>query len=63
MLVLSRERDGVIEIWDPAGDVLGTVSVVDIRSDKVRLGFEFPKSHAVHRAEVAREIRRDREKK
>lgn len=54
MLVLSRQRDEVIHIGN---DV--TVTVVDIRGDKVRLGIQAPKHVAVHRAEVFQAIIRD----
>ena len=51
MLVLSRkERESVIV----GNDV--RVTVVAIRGDKVRLGFEAPSSVAVHREEVWLEI-------
>lgn len=49
MLVLSRLRDETIEIGD---DI--TVTVVDIRGDKVRLGIDAPKGVRVDRAEVGR---------
>lgn len=57
MLVLSRQRDEVIEIGDNI-----KITVIDIRGDKVRLGVEAPKSVAVHRYEVAEAIRRDSRK-
>lgn len=38
---------------------LGTVTVVEIRRDKVRLGFEFDKSIKIHRQEVWEDIQRD----
>ncbi len=47
MLVLSRKRDEVIRIND---DI--RIVVVDIRGDKVRLGFEAPKDVSIHREEV-----------
>lgn len=52
-LVLSRKRNESIEIGD---DV--TVSVVEIRGDKVRLSVMAPKSITVHRSEVAERIAR-----
>lgn len=54
-LVLSRRRDETIEIGD---DV--TVTVVEIREDKVRLAINAPKHVKVHRREVAEAIRRER---
>lgn len=54
MLVLSRQRDESIRIGD---DI--TVTVVDIRGDKVRLGIDAPKLLAVHRQEVWMKIQND----
>lgn len=47
MLVLSRKKDESIIIDDHI-----TVTVVEIRGDKVRLGIEAPKDVTVHRREV-----------
>ncbi len=47
MLVLSRKKNESIIIND---DI--TITVVEIRGDKVRLGIEAPKSVTVHRQEV-----------
>ncbi len=47
MLVLSRKKNESIII----NDVI-TVTVVEIRGDKVRLGIEAPKEVSVHRREV-----------
>lgn len=55
MLVLTREVDQDVVIGDPANP-LGYVRIMAIRGQKVRLGFEFPESIAVHRREVADEI-------
>ena len=51
MLVLSRYRGERIKIGD---DI--TLTVVDIRGDKVRIGIEAPKDVPVHRQEVYDEI-------
>lgn len=55
MLVLSRQRDEVLHIGDNV-----TVTVVDIRGDKVRLGITAPKEIPVHRAEVYQAIQREK---
>lgn len=55
MLVLSRHRDEQIIL----GSGLVKVTVVDLRSDKVRLGIEAPYSLPVHRREVHDAIVRD----
>lgn len=53
MLVLSRKKNESIMIND---DI--TITVVEIRGDKVRLGIEAPKETAVHRREVYDAIKR-----
>lgn len=55
MLVLSRERDGVIMIGD---DI--RITVVDIRGDKVRLGVTAPLDVQVHRKEVWEKIQKEK---
>lgn len=57
MLVLSRLRDEVIIISSEHGPI--EITVVDIRGDKVRLGFTAPQQIAVHRKEVWDEIQRE----
>ena len=47
MLVLSRKKNECIIICDNI-----TVTVIEIRGDKVRLGIEAPKDVTVHRREV-----------
>ena len=47
MLVLSRKRNESIVINDNI-----TITIVEIRGDKVRLGIEAPKEVPVHRREV-----------
>jgi carbon storage regulator len=47
MLVLSRKKNECIIINDNI-----TVTVIEIRGDKVRLGIEAPKDVTVHRREV-----------
>lgn len=51
MLVLSRRKNESIFIGD---DI--EISIVEIRGDKVRLGFVAPKNVAVHRREVKEAI-------
>lgn len=47
MLVLSRKKNETIVINDSI-----TVTVIEIRGDKVRLGIEAPKDVSVHRREI-----------
>jgi carbon storage regulator len=54
MLVLSRKKGERIVIDD---DI--TITVVEIRSDKVKLGIEAPKDVPVHRQEVYDAIQRE----
>lgn len=54
MLVLSRNANQSIKIND---DI--TITVVEIRGGKVRLGVEAPRSVPVHRSEVYKAIHRN----
>ena len=56
MLILSRQCDETIEIQTTDGVI--EVTVTDIRGDKVRLGFNAPRSVRINREEVAASIRR-----
>lgn len=58
MLVLSRHRSEVIRIGD---DI--SITVVDIRGDKVRIGVDAPSDVPVHRQEVYDQIQRDRKER
>ena len=55
MLVLSRQRDESVMIGD---DI--EIIIVDVRGDKVRLGFVAPKSVPVHRREVYDAIQQEK---
>jgi carbon storage regulator len=54
MLVLSRKKNEQIVI---GGHI--TITVVEVRGDKVRLGIEAPRLVSVHRKEVQDAIERD----
>jgi carbon storage regulator len=54
MLVLSRKEHEKIII----GEGLITLTIVEIRGDKVRVGIEAPKDISVHRNEVFEAIAR-----
>ena len=54
MLVLSRRRDEVVLIGDNI-----RVRVVDIRGDKVRLGFDAPDDVRIDREEVYNKIQEE----
>ncbi len=50
MLVLTRLKDEAVIIG--SGENAVRVQIVEIRGDKVRLGFDAPKSIPIHREEV-----------
>lgn len=54
MLILSRKRDEKIRIGEEV-----TITVVEIRGDKVRLGIEAPTSIRVNREEVYRRMKEE----
>ena len=56
MLVLSRKPNESIVIRD---DIV--ITIVEIRGDKVRFGFDAPKDVPVHRHEVYEAIKRENE--
>ena len=56
MLVLTRKKNEAIVIND---DI--TITVVEIRGDKVRLGIEAPRATPVHRQEVFEAIKRSQD--
>lgn len=55
MLVLSRHRNERIII----GDREITITIVEIRGNKVRVGIDAPIGTSVHREEVYEEIQRE----
>ena len=61
MLVLTRHRDESIIIGD--GDRRITITVIDIRGDRVRLGVTAPSDTIVHRQEVYDAIKEAENKK
>jgi carbon storage regulator len=57
MLALTRRIGESIEIGDPS-DPIGSVTVVEIKGDKVKLGFTFPRNTQVNRFEIAQAKRK-----
>lgn len=51
MLVLSRKRDEEIVITTPAGEQI-TITVVEIRTDQVRIGFTAADTVTIMRKEL-----------
>jgi carbon storage regulator len=58
MLVLSREVDQVIVIVTPEGRRI-QMRVVELRGDKVRLGWDADREVSIHRGEVQRRIEKE----
>jgi len=58
MLVLSRKKNESIII-----DEHITITVVEIRGDKVRLGIQAPREIPVHRSEIHAAIQREQDEK
>lgn len=56
MLVLARKKNGVVMIGD---DI--EVTVLEVRGDTVRLGFNAPGNIAVHRKEIWMKIKNGKE--
>lgn len=54
MLVLSRKYSEAVVVNGPC-----RISVVEIRGDKVRLGFEADPAVTIHREEVAKQIEKE----
>ena len=52
MLALTRRIGEEVVIGDPRNP-LGIIRVVDIRGDKVRLSFDFPRETSINRKEIA----------
>ncbi len=60
MLVITRREGEEVVIGNPAAP-LGVIRIAQIKGDRVRLAFEFPRSVDVHRREVADQILRTSE--
>lgn len=57
MLVLSRKRNEEI-VLRVKGEVVATITVVDIRGDKTRIGVESGDEVIIHRKEVDDAVQR-----
>lgn len=53
-MILTRKVDEQVVIGEGPDQV--TLTVVEVRGDKVRLGFEAPKAVPIHRKEIADRI-------
>jgi len=52
MLVLTRRVGEEVVIGDPKNPI-GTIRVVEIQGDKIRLAFNFPRECEINRKELA----------
>lgn len=59
MLVLSRKKNESIDIEGGFANGGVTITIVEIRGEKVRLGIDAPKELSVHRREVEIAIERE----
>ena len=55
MLVITRRDGEEVVIGDPRNP-LGVIRIANIKGDRVRVAFDFPKHVPVHRREVADQI-------
>ena len=58
MLVITRREGEEVVIGDPRNP-LGVIRIANIKGDRVRIAFEFPREVDVHRREVADQIAHD----
>ena len=55
MLVLARELSQRIMITSPNGDRI-TLTIVEVRGNKVRIGIDGPKDWTFHREEIQKQV-------
>lgn len=55
MLVITRRDGEEVVIGDPRNPI-GVIRIANIKGDRVRVAFDFPKHVQVHRREVADQI-------
>ncbi len=60
MLALTRRVGEEVVLGDPCSP-MGTIRVVEIHGDKVRLSFDFPREVQINRKELAEAKRRQRD--
>lgn len=58
MLVITRREGEEVVIGDPKNP-LGVVRIAQIRGDRVRIAFDFPREVQLYRREVANQIAED----
>ncbi len=55
MLVMTRREGEEVIIGDPENPI-GTIRVMSVKGERVRMSFSFPREIQVHRREVADQI-------
>ena len=60
MLVLSRKRHESVVI-NVNGTIIEVVAI-ELKNDRVRIGFEAPREVAIHRKEIFLEMQREKER-
>lgn len=58
MLVITRREGEEVVIGDPRNPI-GVVRIAQIKGDRVRVAFDFPREVQVHRREIADQIVED----
>jgi len=57
MLVLSRKKGAAIYIDHPSGPI--RITVVQLKGESVRLGFEAPEEVVIHREEIWERLKQE----
>jgi carbon storage regulator len=55
MLVITRREGEEVVVGDPANPY-GIIRIAEIKGDRVRMAFDFPREIEIHRKEVAEQI-------
>lgn len=59
MLVLMRKPGEEVVLRDRDGQEIGNIRIVNVRGDKVRVAFDFPREIDIHRREVDQRIQEE----
>lgn len=55
MLVITVKENEAATLYDAKGDEIGKIFIVNVRGEKVRVGFDFSKEFAIARPGVSKE--------
>lgn len=53
MLVIGMNQDETTNLYNQQGESIGKVSVMNVRGDKIRIGFEFSKDIIIARPGIS----------